>query len=325
MKLNRSLHLLVFIIFIVITYNTVQNPFSTNYIEAIKGEAIPVAHIVDDHLYKKIEEEAKKYEQLPQDAVIDRVWKAIPGYNGLTVDISASYKKMKKHGGQYDEEKLVFKQTKPKVHLEDLPPSPIYKGNPQKPMVSFLVNVAWGNEYLPQILKVMKEHDVKSTFFLDGSWVKKNPQLAKMIVEEGHEIGNHAYSHPDMRQLSNARIREELVKTNEVIYATLAIVPKYFAPPSGSFRQDVVDIAAQLNMNTIMWSVDTVDWKNPDPQTMVQNVLSKVHRGAMILMHPTSSAASGMDDLIKGVKAKGYQIGTVSELFDETRINLTEK
>lgn len=325
MKVHRAMHLLVFLFFIIVSYSTVQNPFSANYIERIKGEAIPVVQMVNDELYKKIETAAKKYEQPAQNAVVDRVWKAIPGYNGLIVDISASYKKMQKYGGKFDEEKLVFKETKPDIHLEDLPPTPIYKGNPQKPMVTFLVNVAWGNEHLPHILKVMKKHDVKATFFLDGSWVTKYPQLAKMIVEEGHEIGNHAYSHPDMRQLSNDRIREELEKTNEVIYATLAVVPKYFAPPSGSFRQDVVDIAAELNMKTIMWSVDTIDWKNPEPEAMVRNVLDKVHPGAMILMHPTASTASGIEQLILGIKAKGYQLGTVSELFDESRIHVKVK
>ena len=92
-------------------------------------------------------------------------------------------------------------------------------------MVAFLINVAWGNEYIPEILKVLNEHQTKATFFFDGSWVKKNPDLAKMIKEAGHEIGNHAYSHPDLKQRSVAQTKEELQKTNDVIKETLGITP----------------------------------------------------------------------------------------------------
>lgn len=187
-------------------------------------------------------------------------------------------------------------------------------------MVTLLVNVAWGNEHLPGMLQTMKKNNVHSTFFLDGSWVKKNPSLAKMIAEEDHEIGNHAYSHPDLKKMTNTRITEELKQTNEVINATLDKSPKWFAPPSGSYRNDVVQIAADLKMKTILWSVDTVDWRNPNPDEMVERVLNKVHPGAMILMHPTASTAEGLDKLIKGIKDKGLSIGTVSDLMDEKRL-----
>ncbi|MBU8906964.1 polysaccharide deacetylase family protein [Desertibacillus haloalkaliphilus] len=308
-----------FLFIFIISIGSIQNPFATEYIDGVKEESISVAKMADP-LYEKIQSQAKKYEKPAIDAIVDKVWKAIPGYNGVKVDIEASYEKMK-DDGQFNPHKLVFKETKPSVHLEDLPPAPIYKGNPEKSMVTLLVNVAWGNEYLPSMLKVMKKHEVKSTFFLDGSWVKDNPKLAKMILEEGHEIGNHAYSHPDMKSLTAARITEELQKTNEVIEATLDVTPKWFAPPSGSFRQEVVDIASTMDMGTIMWSVDTVDWRKPEPHTMVQNVLNKVHPGAMILMHPTSSTAAGLDQLIIGLKSKGYQIGTVTQLMDESRLS----
>lgn len=327
MKKKDLLHVAAFAIICIITYGTFQNPFTNTYIDQIKEDAVTVTKM-SDPLYDEITEKASKYEQAPIDAVVDRVWKAIPGYNGIEVDIEASFKKMKQND-QFDEQKLVFKETKPSVHLKDLPPAPIYKGNPEKSMVTLLINVAWGNEYLPSMLKIMNEHNVKSTFFLDGSWVKNNPKLAKMIIEEGHEIGNHAYSHPDLKKLTNARISEELRKTNEVIKATLDVTPKWFAPPSGSYRQDVVEIADQMNMGTIMWSVDTVDWRKPEPHTMVQNVLKKLHPGAMVLMHPTSSSAAGLEQLILGIKAQGYQIGNVSQLLSEERmsfnVNLEDK
>src|SRR4051794_38634862 len=113
----------------------VNNPIINKYVTTLKETALPVAKQADP-LYQNILKHASTYEIPPTDAKIDSVWKAIPGYNGLKVDIAASYKNMKKKG-IFDEKKLVLVQTKPKVHLSDLPPSPIYKGHPEKPMVSF--------------------------------------------------------------------------------------------------------------------------------------------------------------------------------------------
>lgn len=273
-----------------------------------------------DSLYQDIQSFNEQHEIKPIDAKIDRVWKAIPGYNGLSVNVKASYKRMEK-SGVFDSKKVVYKEIPPNVHLEDLDPEPIYRGNPEKPMVTLLINVAWGNEYIPSILKTLNDHQVKATFFFDGSWVKKNPDLAKMISKEGHEIGNHAYSHPDLKQRTRIQTREEIEKTNNVIEETVGIKPKWFAPPSGSFNQTTVKVAHELNMNTILWTVDTVDWKKPSPTEMVRRVVSKVENGSMILMHPTDPVAKGLGDMITDMKAKGYRLGTVSDLMSEKRID----
>lgn len=316
------LQICTFFIIMILSIGSIQNPYTDGFIQEIKRESIPVASF-NDPLYLQIEEYAEKLNVPPADAVIDKVWKAIPGLNGIEVDIEASYEKMRKDG-HFSVHKLVTKEKEPAVHLDDLPPTPIYRGNPNKKMITFLVNVAWGNEHLPSILKTMNEHNVKATFFLDGSWVKKNPKLAKMVLEEGHEIGNHAYSHPDMKNLTNARIKEEIQKTNDVINATLDVTPKWFAPPSGSYRQDVVNIAREMNMHTILWTVDTVDWRNPEPNAMVQKVVSKTDAGSMILMHPTASTAAGINKLIVQLKSEGYHIGTVSQLLSEKRLANSE-
>ncbi|MFJ8235693.1 polysaccharide deacetylase family protein [Ureibacillus sp. NPDC094379] len=273
-----------------------------------------------DDLRQQIEEFSKQNEVEPIDAKVDKVWKAIPGYNGLRVDIKASLKEMKAKG-EFDEKKIIYKEISPKVHLEDLDPQPIYRGNPQKPMVTLLINVAWGNEFIPPILKALKNHKVKATFSFDGSWVKKNPELAKMIYKEGHEIGNHAYSHPDLQKRSEAETMDELKKTNEVIQETLGTTPKWFGPPSGSFNQTTVNVAHQLNMKTILWTVDTVDWKKPETSEMVNRIVSNVENGSIVLMHPTKPVAEGLDAMISGIKEKGLKLGTIGDLMSEKRID----
>lgn len=312
----RKIILIMFLI--TAAWIAVNNPLVNTYIGSLQEHTLPAGK-QEDPLYQSIVKNASTYEIPPSDAKIDRVWKAMPGYNGRMVDVDASYKNMKKTGS-FDEKKLIFTQTKPKVHLKDLPPSPIYRGHPDKPMVSFIINVAWGNEYLSDILSTLKRHQVSASFFLEGNWVKNNPELAKMIVSAGHEVGNHSYSHPKMENLSAAQTREQLQKTNEVIEAATGVKSVLFAPPSGGYRDETVKIAAEFNMKTIMWTVDTIDWQKPTPETLINRVMSKIDKGSMVLMHPTVSTAKSLDRLITQIKNKNLKIGTVTELMDEERI-----
>ncbi|MBV6683299.1 polysaccharide deacetylase family protein [Bacillus sp. JRC01] len=301
----------------ILTLAAVQNPLTNQYVAHLKGQSVTTTSN-KSNLMQQIEEKASGGIK-PQDAMIDPVWKATPGYNGIDLDIEASYKQMKKTG-TFDDDKLVWKQLKPSKHLEDLPPSPVYRGNPEKPMAAFIINVAWGNEYIPDMLETLKKHQVYATFFLEGRWVKNNPKLARMIVEAGHEVGNHSYSHPDMKSLQTSKVRDELKRTNDIIEVTTGEKVKWFAPPSGSYRDEVVEIADEMDMRTIMWSVDTIDWQKPSPDVLIDRVMGKMHKGAIVLMHPTASTANALNALIVQVKEKELRLGTVSSLMKEERI-----
>ncbi|WP_228548260.1 polysaccharide deacetylase family protein [Sporosarcina obsidiansis] len=311
-----SFFICIGLLFLVISAkDSEKDPDVTSTVSASKNDK--------DRLAVELESFSSEHYIPAVDAKVDRVWKAIPGYNGLEVNIDASYKKMKA-SGKLDESKVIYQEVSPAIHLEDLGPHPIFRGNPDKPMVAFLINVAWGNEFIPGILEVLKKYQTKASFFFDGSWVSKNPELAKKIFEEGHEIGNHAYSHPDLNLKSEAETMEELKKTNDVITKTLGIdSPKWFGPPSGSFNQKTVEIASQLGMNTVLWTVDTVDWKKPSTAVMVNRVVSQVENGSMVLMHPTLPVSEGLEDMIIQIKEKGYKLGTVSELMSEKRVNVS--
>lgn len=154
-----------------------KQPAAVTYMNSMKEHA-EVASVSKDILYQEIESKSSDYEEKPQNAKIDKVWKKMPGLNGQTVDIDASYEKMKKQGS-FDEKLLVFKETKPSVHLHELGAEPIYKGHPDKKMNAFLINVAWGDEHLTKMLNTLEKHQVKATFFLEGKWVKNSPDLAK--------------------------------------------------------------------------------------------------------------------------------------------------
>ena len=278
---------------LVISWFLVNNPLANTYVSTLQENSVAVTA---DSLYTTISDKAKEYEKKPIDAKLDPVWKAIPGLNGLKVDVDASYKKMKKEK-KFDEQQLVFQQVKPQITLADLPPAPIYKGNSDKETVSFIINVAWGNEFLPEILATLKKHHVKASFFLEGRWVQKNPD----------------------------KIHEEIVKTNDVIEATTSEQVTLLAPPSGYFNNEVVKIADQQKLRTVIWSVDTIDWQKPSPDTLLKRVLGKIHNGALILMHPTEVTTNSLERLIIEIENKGYKIDTVSDMLSEERESVKTK
>lgn len=310
---RKYVNLCVFLLIVAASIPIQYNPFSVN-VSTIELEPV----IKNETLYNEIEKKSEALYVEPQDAYIDRVWKKTPGRNGLKVNVEKSYEKMLEKG-KYDEKQIVYEQIPPAVKIEDLPAAPIYRGHPEKEMVAFLINVSWGEEYIPEILNTLKENKVKATFFIEGKWAKANSELVKMIDEQGHLIGNHAYNHPDMARLSTEDNVNQINQTNQILTAIIDKKPRWFAPPSGSFDDQVIHSAYELNMETILWTVDTIDWKNPSVSVMINRVNEKIHPGATVLMHPTEATESGLDELINVIKDSGYELGTIEMLLNEER------
>lgn len=316
-------HIAVFIIIVLISFQNQYNPF-------VMDDVTQVATVMKDvdyeenPLYKKLVQVKKKKTQSPQNAWVDPVWKKTPARNGITVDVNQSFQAMKEKD-KYDPSLLVYEQMQPEVTLEDLPAAPIYRGHPDKQMVSFLINVSWGTEHIPELLEILNKHNIKATFFVEGEWAKEHSDLLQMIDEEDHIIGNHAYDHPDMQHLSKEENEEQVKQTNDIIKAITGEMPKWFAPPSGSYNSEVVGITNSLEMETVLWTVDTIDWKKPSTSVMVDNVMENIHPGATILMHPTKVMVDGLDELIKAIKKENYQFGSIEKLVSPEREQVKEK
>jgi probable sporulation protein (polysaccharide deacetylase family) len=192
---------------------------------------------------------------------------------------------------------------------------PVYQGSSRFKEVALTVNVYWGEEYISQMLDIMRRNDVKATFFLGGIWVKKNPELAARIAGEGHEIGSHGYSHPHPDQLSRSENLKEIQKAEDVIYQATGVKPTLFAPPYGERGPAVLQAADEAAYTTILWSIDTIDWQLPPPEVIVQRVVSRSHNGAIVLMHPTAPTVKALPEIIQKLKEKGYHLETVSKLL----------
>lgn len=268
-------------------------------------------------LKEKILDLKRKMDREPVDAILDQQGYIMPAYNGLRINVEKSLINMLK-GQQWEDALLVYEECAAQVYISDLPPGPIFIG-PDKPMVSFMVNVAWGNENIPAILELMAKAQCKSTFFLQGEWTYTFSNLARKILNEGHEIGSHAYTHPDMRGMTKEYIEWELQKTNEVINKELGLKPMFFTPPSGAFDDRVVRIAANEGMLTVLSTIDTQDWKRPAPEFMVQQVKAKIKNGSIILIHPTDSTVNALPGIIKILKDQGFKMVPISRLLSPKR------
>lgn len=198
--------------------------------------------------------------------------------------------------------------------------NPIYQGSSGVKEIALTVNVAWGEEYIGKILNILAKEKVLATFFITGSWAEKFPELTKEISLAGHEIGNHSYGHLHSERLSKEENLVDLKKAEEILFRLTGKIPKLFAPPYGEKGPTVLQAADESNYQMILWSIDSLDWKNPEPKVLVERVTQKAHNGAIILMHPTFSTIKALPEIISILKKKGYQLVTVSVLLDKIKI-----
>lgn len=188
-----------------------------------------------------------------------------------------------------------------------------YSGNKDNNNISLMINVYWGTEYLDDMLATLKAHNVKCTFFVGGCWVAKNNEMLLKIYEEGHEIGNHGYNHKDHSKLTAKQNQDEIYTTGELVEAITGFKMSLFAPPSGSYNDNVLTVATNLGYKTIMWSKDTIDWRDKNENLVFSRSTSKAENGDLILMHPTLHTANALGRVITTLKEKGFNLVVVSK------------
>lgn len=199
--------------------------------------------------------------------------------------------------------------------VENTNKEPIFHGDTTKQKVAFGCNVFWGEEYIPQMLDILEAHNAHITFFIGGSWAKKNPEMLKLIASKGHELANHSYSHPHPNGLNKEENKEEIQKAEDIINEIIQIKTKLYAPPYGEYNTTVIDAASELGYPLIMWTVDTVDWKRPAPSLIQNRVIKKLSNGALILMHPTEPTIAALPELLNEIASRGYTIEPISDIL----------
>ena len=193
--------------------------------------------------------------------------------------------------------------------------NPIYLGNTLEKALALMINVDWGEDIIPAMLTVLEEKNVKATFFVTGRFAKKFPQLVQNIAAKGHEIGNHGYSHPHADKISLEMNQKEITDTQKVFEMLSIPNVKLFAPPYGEHRTHVLQAADLLGYQTIMWTVDTLDWKAPSPEVIYQKIVSMADNGILILMHPKQCTLNSLPSVLHALQKENYSFKTVSEII----------
>ena len=188
-----------------------------------------------------------------------------------------------------------------------------YNGDTSSNKVTLMINVYWGTEYLDDMLATLAEKDVKTTFFIGGTWAVLNEDYLNKIYQAGHEIANHGYHHKDHDKLDERGNLNEISTTHKIIKELLGVDMTLFAPPSGAYDKLTVSCAESLGYHTIMWTRDTIDWRDHDAEVIYQRAIKKAKGGDLILMHPTEATAQALPRIIDYFQSNNFTLTTVSD------------
>ncbi len=188
-----------------------------------------------------------------------------------------------------------------------------YNGDKSSKNISLMINVYWGTEYLDDMLEILDNYNVKTTFFIGGTWAMLNEDYLIKIHQKGHELANHGYHHKDHDKLDEEGNLNEISTTHTIIKELLGVEMELFAPPSGAYDKLTVSCANSLGYKTIMWTRDTIDWRDHDANLIYNRAIKNAGGGDLILMHPTQSTVEALPRIIEHLQAKGFNLTTVSQ------------
>lgn len=206
--------------------------------------------------------------------------------------------------------------------LEEL--SARYLGDPSQPVIYLTFDAGFENGNTPQILDALKKHHAPAAFFLVGNYLETAPDLVRRMVDEGHVVGNHTMSHPDMSKIADLETFQKELQGVEDLYreVTGEEMVKLYRPPQGKFNLDNLKQAQQLGYTTVFWSLAYVDWytdNQPTKEQAFDKLLPRIHNGTIVLLHSTSSTnAQILDELLTKWEQAGYSFGNLKDLIIET-------
>lgn len=173
----------------------------------------------------------------------------------------------------------------------------------------------------PRLLDILKQRNVKATFFVVGTNAKAYPHILQRMVAEGHEVANHTWSHADVTKISSDSVRNELNTTRDAIVAATGVQPKTFRPPYGAVNSNLKTwIQQEYGYPTIMWSVDPMDWKNRNAAIVSDRLVNGAHKGGILLAHDIhKTTIDAMPSTLDRLLSQGYRFVTVSQLINLER------
>lgn len=198
-------------------------------------------------------------------------------------------------------------------------PSAVYSVVTDKKVIALTFDISWGDKRPEPIINILKEKGVtNATFFLSSPWTKTHPAIVKQIVDGGFEIGSHGHKHVNYNELSDDEIRRQIQTAHMILSEETGTTPNLIRMPNGAFDKRVLRIANELGYTVIQWDTDSLDWKNPGVDAIINRVVSRAHPGDIVLLHASDSCKQTHEALpviIDRLRAQGYEFVTVSELL----------
>lgn len=188
----------------------------------------------------------------------------------------------------------------------------VYAGNTNQNKVSFMVNVYQNEDCVLDMMDIFDAYKVKATFFVGGCWAVKHLDVVEQIYSRGFEIGNHGFHHKDHDKLSFDANTQEIKACHDVVLKNIGVEMTLFAPPSGAYNKTTVDAAESLNYKTIMWTHDTIDWRDQNEDLIFKRATKDLSNGDLILMHPTPKTVLALTKILAYAINNGFEPTTVS-------------
>lgn len=200
---------------------------------------------------------------------------------------------------------------------------PIYAVQTDSKKICITFDAAYGSEETQKIINILKEKKVKATFFLVGFWVEKYPEMVKALDEAGIEIGTHSNTHPYMSKLSAEQMKTELTTSINLIKNITGKEVKLFRPPYGDYNDTLISVCDSLNLKTIQWSVDSLDWKGLNTSQMLARITPDINGGGIILFHNNSDhIVEALPVIIDTLLERGFELVKVSELVYDSNYTI---
>lgn len=193
---------------------------------------------------------------------------------------------------------------------------PIYSVETSEKKVAVSFDATWGADQTPKLLEVLAKNEVRATFFLCGLWLEKYPEMVKAIARAGHEIGNHTHTHPHLNNMAKEEIARELLQTHRLIHELTGQTATLFRPPFGEYNNKVIETATECGYITIIWDIDSLDWKDLSAAAMLERIQKRLQPGAIILFHNAGkNTPETVASLLPILKSKGYSVVPISRLL----------
>ncbi len=196
----------------------------------------------------------------------------------------------------------------------------LYREDTQEKVLYLTFDAGYENGCTASILDTLQKHQVPATFFLVGNYLETCPDLVCRMVEEGHTVGNHTYSHPDMSAISTEEAFKQELEKNEALYKEITgeDMVKLYRPPQEKFCEENLRMAQELGYRTVFWSLAYVDWYQDDQPTKEEafsKLIPRLHPGAVVLLHSTSTTnAAILDELLTQWEDMGYTFGRLEDI-----------